>query len=119
LQQSVRGFFQYIDFLERFDFFLKSVQGELNKSAFWYYHQYWFKRINQRMRSTILNFHNGLQKFVAKNREFKQQGGETINRIEVSKQYYFKIVDDLALSDKLGQTLDRFAKEWRMNAPKL
>jgi hypothetical protein len=61
LSQSVRGFLDYISFIESFSTFLYGVDNPLHQSAFWYHHEYWFNKIKLKLKSILIKFTKGIQ----------------------------------------------------------
>jgi hypothetical protein len=114
LHQAVRGFLSYLMFLDSFDYLLQSVEDEPHKSTFWYYHQYWFLRINQRLRSAILSFHHGLTRFaVTQDPGQRDEATIALIGIETSKAQLNNVLNRVVFSDSLGVALEREVKVWR------
>ena len=122
LHQSVRGFFEYLVFLERFKQFLDELNNSVLKASYWYYHEYWFKKIKVRLKSTINKWHNGLLRLT---NEFKLMSqlnetaikikGKIIKNVEGSRNDYLKLLEEIVFTDVYKKDFESFIEEWRSN----
>jgi hypothetical protein len=109
--QSVRGFFLYLDFLQQFDKFLRQRGNELDKSAYWIYHSYWFTRIEKQLRPTLNKFFSGLQDHIDVSTEFTAE--DSRNRVNTSKKIYEEIFDRVIYNKKYDINFKAYLENWR------
>lgn len=60
LHECVRGFFDYLQFADQLDLFLRKTSNPLHRSAYWYYHEYWFSKIGKKLMDAVENFFEGI-----------------------------------------------------------
>lgn len=109
LRQSVRGFFIYLEFLKDFQLFLKLVPGVLEKSAYWMYHAYWFRKIHRRLSGAIKSFFAGVEQYL----RMQSDTNSSIRNWKLAVGYYEEILNDLIYDNQYYQVFDTYMRRWR------
>lgn len=115
LNQSVRGFFEYLVFLQEFEELLNSIEDKNIRAAYWYYHIYWFRKIKVRLRSVIRDWHKGLSDYARSlgNPENEEQKSGVIASIEESEQEYLRLFNNVVLNDDYKNSFEAEVANWR------
>jgi len=114
LRQSVRGFFMYLEFLQRLERFLASVSDKLDRSAYWMYHAYWFRKISRDLSLAISSFFSGIEKLLIDKNVLTVY--PQLNR---TKREYYLTVENLVFSRQYSESFIAYLKRWRADKPEL
>ena len=114
LRQSVRGFFIYLEFLQRLERFLASVSNKLDRSAYWMYHAYWFRKISRDLSLAISSFFSGIEKLLIDKNVLTVY--PLLNRV---KRGYYLTVENIVFSRQYSEFFIAYLKRWRVDKPKL
>jgi hypothetical protein len=112
LRQSLNGFLDFLFFLEDFSAFLGRLESSVQKSAYWHFHGYWFKKIEENLKRTISRFFSGLTNLAGTTMLKKDEKVESlISNLNKGEKQYLKLYENL-LSDKYRLPLQKKFDTW-------
>ena len=113
LGQSIRGFFQYLDFLDEFYVFLSECGDIDYKSTYWMYHSYWFTKIAERLHAPLNSFFEGVQNQLTK--EYSVELLQSGFQVDPFREKYERILNEIVYSPDYKKYFETSFTKWKGN----